>query len=251
MDAAHIIRESVANVSGLRDSASAEPKLAAAVSAVKHYQSLRFRYTYRDLIAGGPYQAAARFFLKELYGDVDYSKRDAQFSRIAGTLQRVLPKQAVATAVALARLHALTEKMDHQMGHALESLVPVASDTQRYVHAWRIVGQKEQRTLQLELVLAMGKDLAKLTNTPGLRWLLKMMRGPAQAAGLPDLQYFLETGFDTFAAMGKYKDGAAGFLKLIEARESNLIVALFDTGLKVQQAISDGVLPPDTSPGGI
>lgn len=75
---------------------------------------------------------------------------------------------------------------------------------------------------------------------------LRMMHGPAQAAGLPDLQHFLETGFDTFAAMGKGKDGAAGFLKLIDARESALIAALFDPGFGVQQAISDKVLPSDT-----
>ena len=247
MEAAQIIRESVAGVSRLRDIAAADATLAAAICAVKRYQSLRFQTTYRDLIAGGPYRAAAQFFLTELYGNLDYSKRDAQFSRIAGTLERILPKQAVATAVALARLHALTEKMDHQMGQCWVSLASMPAEPQRYAHAWRTVGQKEQRTLQLELVLAIGQDLAKLTRTPGLRLLLKMMRGPAQAAGLPDLQHFLETGFDTFAALGKTENNAAGFLRLIEARESELIAALFQTDFQIQQALSDGVLPSDTN----
>lgn len=248
MDAAHIIRESVAVVTELRHRAAADHALAAAVSAIKHYQSLRFRHTYRDLIEGGPYQAAALFFLHELYGDVDYSRRDAQFSRIAGALQRILPKQAVGTAVALARLHALTEELDQQMGHAWASLSALSSDAERYARAWKMVDHKEQRGLQLELVLAIGKDLAKLTRTPGLRIVLKMMRGPAQAAGLPDLQRFLETGFDTFAAMGKVKGGAVGFLERIHTREAELIAALFDPGFDGQRAIANKVLPSDARP---
>jgi hypothetical protein len=249
MDAAHIIRESVATVTDLRHSAAVDRDLAAAVSAVKHYQSRRFQHTYRDLLAGGPYQAAARFFLDELYGDVDYSKRDAQFARIAGALQRVLPKQAIATAVSLARLHALTEDMDHQMGRAWASLASQSCQAQRYAVAWRMIGGQGKRALQLEQVLGIGMDLAKLTRTPGLRLVLKMMRGPAQAAGLPDLQHFLEKGFDTFAAIGKTKDGADGFLKLIQARETELIAVLFDPGFNTQQAISNKVLPPTAQPG--
>ena len=72
----------------------------------------------------------------------DYAERDAQFSRIAGAMQRLFPQQVVATAVALARLHALTEELDHAMGKAW--LAPGADDTMpahvRYVQAWRTVG---------------------------------------------------------------------------------------------------------------
>ena len=65
----------------------------------------------------------------------------------------------------------------------------------------------------------------------GLRMMLKMMRGPAAAAGLGSLQRFLESGFDTFAAMAKSSGGAEGFLNTIEARESALIRMLFDGDL--------------------
>jgi len=61
--------------------------------------------------------------------------------------------------------------------------------------------------------------------------MLKMMRGPAAAAGLSSLQHFLETGFDTFAAMAKRPGGAEAFLEIIRLRETGLIDLLFDAEL--------------------
>lgn len=244
MDSAQIIRASVADVSHLRQLVACDAQLASAVSAVKTYQALRFQNSYRDLISGGPYQAATRFFLDELYGDADYSSRDAQFARIAGAIQRMMPTQAVATAVALARLHAQTEQLDFQMGNAWQSVLAWVNDAERYVLAWRAVGQQEQRLQQLKLVLTIGQDLVTLTRTPGLRILLRMMRRPAVSAGLPDLQHFLESGFDTFAAMGAHKSrGPIRFLALIDTRESEFIHALFDVTFDSSKAVENQVLP--------
>lgn len=243
MDAAKFIRSSVTEVDRLRRSTAADQRLSAAVDAVKHYQSLRFQNSYRDLIESGPYQAAATFFLEELYGVVDYSRRDAQFARIAGAIERLLPQQAIATAVALARLHVLTEQLDHSMGQVWMSAPADKTAAETYVFAWKSVGRRQERDSQLHMVLELGRDLDRLTRTPGLRLLLKMMRRPAHAAGLHELQKFLETGFDTFATLAKQEAGADGFLQLIEARESKLLQALFDQHLNVQQLINDAVLP--------
>ena len=243
MDAAKFIRDSVSEVDRLRRITAADPRLAAAVDAVKEYQSVRFRHSYRDLIDSGPYQAAATFFLDELYGLVDYSRRDAQFSRIAGAIERLLPRQAIATAVALARLHVLTEQLDQSMGRVWMTAPEHTSTAATYVFAWRAVGRRQERETQLEMVLALGRDLDRLTRTAGLRLLLKMMRRPAHAAGLHELQKFLETGFDTFAQLAKKESGTARFLRLIETRESGLIRALFDQDANTQQLIEDSVLP--------
>jgi hypothetical protein len=231
MDAAVTIRESVAQVEQLRLAAASCIGLAAAVSEVKQYQSRRFAATYRDLIEGhGPYRAASNFFLTELYGDADYARRDAQFSRIAGAIQRLLPKTAVETAVSLAKLHLLTERLDQSLG-LFWLQMPTASKTAgihtRYCLAWRQTGQRQMREFQLQVVLEIGRDLDQLTRTAGLRTALKMMRRPAQAAGLADLQHFLELGFDIFATLGREKGGASEFLGIIHQRESALIEALF------------------------
>ena len=58
--------------------------------------------------------------------------------------------------------------------------------------------------------------------------MLKMMRRPAQAAGLDALQQFLEAGFDTFAALARHPQGVAQFLERIESREAALMRDLFD-----------------------
>jgi hypothetical protein len=58
-------------------------------------------------------------------------------------------------------------------------------------------------------MLAVGTALDRYTRNPLLRHSLRLMRGPAQAAGLGVLQAFLERGFDTFGEMR----GATEFLQ--------------------------------------
>ena len=234
MDAAQTIRNAVAQVSALRLEALGNPALAAGIATVKKFQAERFTRTYADALSAGPYKGAARFFVDELYSGRDFTQRDAQFSRIAGALQTFFPKHVVATAVALAQLHALTEEIDHEMGRIWMGNSAAHSDdpTERYMQVWRAVGRPDDRARQLINVLDVGRELDRLTRMPGLRLTLRMMRGPAHAAGLSSLQSFLETGFDTFGAMSGKGSGARAFLALIQARESALIEALFSGDLK-------------------
>ena len=235
MDAAHTIRDAVARVAALRTVALADPALAASIAQVKRFQAERFTRTYADILSAGPYQGAARFFVDELYGDKDYTLRDAQFSRIAGALQTFFPNHVVTTAVALAQLHVLTEEIDHAMGRAWladgngtgNGGGNADDELSRYVNAWRAVGRRDDRARQLNNVLEVGRELDRLTRMPGLRFTLRMMRRPAQAAGLSSLQGFLESGFDTFARMSGKGEGARSFLALIQTRETALMDALF------------------------
>ncbi|RYF62079.1 MAG: hypothetical protein EOO29_46715 [Comamonadaceae bacterium] len=246
MDAAQTIRESIANVTALRVHRTSEPALGAAVGRVKTLQARRFRGTYADLMGSPTFGPAAKFFLEELYSDSDYSARDEQFGRIAGTLQTMFPAAVVATAVALAVLHAQTEELDQAMGRAWTAMDLAeanagtnaaansasagsdATSAARYVAAWRAVGQRAARQQQLQRVIAMGTDLARLTRTPGLRMMLRMMRAPAHAAGMGALQQFLEAGFDTFGQLARQRGGVEQFLATIEARERALMADLFD-----------------------
>ncbi|PKO43271.1 MAG: hypothetical protein CVU30_08510 [Betaproteobacteria bacterium HGW-Betaproteobacteria-3] len=230
MEAAQEIREAVAQVTHLREAARAQPGLGAAVMAVKRLQHQRFAGTYADLLADPRHQQAARFFLDELYGCDDFSERDAQFSRIAGALERLFPAHVVATAVSLARLHVLTEQLDHDLAVQWERLTddPAASEAARYTTAWRAVDRRPERGTQLEVVMAIGSELERLTRMPGLRMALRLMRKPAAAAGLAALQAFLEAGFDTFAVLARQPDGARIFLDTIRTRESAWIDRLFD-----------------------
>lgn len=235
MDATQIIRDAVLRVAQLRQTAAATPGLAQAISAIKHFQARRFAGTYADLLQSQRYHAAALFFLEELYSEKDYSARDSQFARIASALERLFPTQVVQTAVALAQLHRLTEELDLAMAQHWVSQGNVPEVT-RYVRAWRAVDRRSDRNKQLASALEVGGELDRLTRTPGLRLMLKMMRGPANLAGLGSLQRFLESGFDTFAAMGRQGDGAAYFLATVEARETGLIDKLFDAAMPACEA---------------
>lgn len=227
MEAGKTIREAVAKVSRLREQQARQDGLRAAVVAVKALQARRFAGTYADLMRTPTYGAATRFFLEELYSDRDFAERDAQFARIAGTIEKFFPAAVVQTAVDLAELHALTEALDHDMGVHWLAGDAAQSDAARYMRAWQAVGRRQDRDNQLRDVLAIGQELARLTRAPGLRTMLRMMRGPAAAAGLGALQQFLESGFDTFGAMARGGHVPA-FLRIIREREAALIASLFD-----------------------
>jgi len=241
MEAADEIRACLTQVAGLRQAAAAFMPLASGVAQVKRLQVRRFAAAYADLAVGTAYGNAVRFFLEELYSDTDFIARDGQFHRVAGAMQRLLPTQAVQAAVSLARVHALTEQFDHAMGQAwldagpTEGPAPEAT-TRRYMAAWRVVGNRAGRLAQLRGVLDLGAELQRLARTAGLRTMLKMMRGPAQAARLESLQRFLEDGLRAFAAMQGQRGGVRGFLDIVSDRESTFIETLFDGDLPSCQA---------------
>lgn len=235
----------MARVADLRAQAQGDAPLAQAVAAIKRLQSQRFAGTYADLLADVRYAAAARFFLDELYGARDYTERDAQFSRIAGALQRIFPHEVVGTAVALAELHAQTEALDLAMaGQWRHARGQLPSDAQAYIAAWRQVGSPTARRAQLDGVMRIGQELARLTRSRGLRMMLKMMRGPASAAGLGDLQRFLEAGFDTFAALGKTAGATEAFLATITQRETTGLQVMFDANVPEAEAWFTHLPPP-------
>jgi hypothetical protein len=217
-----------------------EPRLIAAIAEVKLLQSLRFRATYADFLRSPIHVAATRFFLEELYGKIDFTERDIQFGRIAGAIERLFPVTVGDLAVNLAEIHALSERLDHEMAeHWLSSggVNGEVSAAERYVRSWRATGQREHRHRQLAVVLQMGHELQRLTQIKSLLIGLKMMRKPAHLAGLSSLQMLLERGFAAFAAMGDAKS----FLSAIECRESAWIAGMFDTDLEIcaQQLTED------------
>ena len=197
-----------------------EPGLDAKVRAVKRYQQQRFRHTYADLLASTRYRRAAAFFLEELYGPDDFSLRDAQFARVVPSITRLFPTEVIATVTALSELHALSEQLDSSMGRALTRVELTAP---AYVAAWRASGASSLRSKQIDLTLRLAGSLDRLTRKTLLRQTLRLMRRPAQAAGLGELQRLLERGFDDFKAM----NGADAFISMVGARERLLASALF------------------------
>ena len=222
-DAGESILQSLAEVAAERAARLADPGLGAGVAAVKQFQHARFTRTYGDLLDHSRYGGAAAFFLDDLYGPADFSERDRQFVRIVPALLRIFPSAIVSTIGDLAELHALSERLDSGMARCLGAQAP---DGHSYAQAWRTQGDRPARERQIALMLAIGTALDRYTRNLLLRNSLRVMRGPAQAAGLGSLQRFLERGFDAFRAMG----GAQEFLATIALRERGLAELLFGGG---------------------
>jgi hypothetical protein len=219
-DLANPILECLREVATERLRRQSDPSLAAAVLRVKAFQHARFTQTYVDLLANPRYADAARFFLDDLYGPRDFAQRDEQFARVIPGVVRLFPQEIVQTVLSLSELHALSEHLDSEMGELLRVGVV---DAARYGQAWRVVAQPQARERQIALMLVVGQALDGYTRSLFLRQSLRLMRGPANAAGLGALQAFLERGFDTFRQLR----GAGGFLELIAQRERALAVSLF------------------------
>ena len=222
-DRADFISHCLREVQQQREARAGDPTLATRVVAVKQFQHQRFAHTYADLLASPRYAGAASFFLQDLYGPDDFSERDRQFMRVVPALVKVFPRDLLATIADLASLHALSERLDTAMGRALSG-API--DAASYGRAWRVGGEPESRERQIALMASIGSALDRYTRHAWVRRSLRLMRGPAQAAGLSALQSFLERGFDTFCGM----DGAAEFLDIISRRERALAAQLFAGG---------------------
>lgn len=215
-------------VAAERAARAEDAALAGSADAVKRYQHARFGVTYADLMAQPRYVAAAEFFLTDLYGPADFSDRDDQFARIVPALVRLFPAHIVDTVAELAELHALSERLDTAMARQRIATggVGLTVTGAEYGAWWRAVGDAASRERQIVLMVSVGQALDRYTRNRLLRQSLRLMRGPAAAAGLGALQGFLERGFDTFRDMA----GAEVFLSTIASRERALAARLFTGG---------------------
>jgi len=237
-DSAATILDRLKVVDAERQRRSADPELNARVVALKGFQQRRFSHTYADLLLSPRYGAASRYFLDELYGAKDFTRRDHQFARVAPAVVRLFPGELAETIATLAELHALSEILDTATGTQLTSDRIGAVD---YIRAWQGVGRAPDRDRQIALTLGIAAQLDRLTRLPLLRNSLRLMRAPSRAAGLFELQRVLETGFDTFRAM----NGAQEFIALVGSRERDFGAALFsaqpdgaDANASMQRALA-------------
>lgn len=219
----HILAR-LAEVQVARERERNDAAFASSLKQLKAYQAARFERTYADLLHSSRYSAATRFFLRELYGPNDFSGRDLQFARVAPNVVRMFPKSVTHTVAALVDLHALSESLDQAMATAIGNQSLTAAS---YCRAWQLTARPSDRARQIALTAEIALALDQHTNNRLIKTSLRVMRGPAVAAGLADLQQFLETGFDAFAQMR----GAQEFITLVKDREQALAAALFSANL--------------------
>lgn len=206
----------LAEVSRLRSPGLADSEKAARLT-LRAWQAQRLARTYADLLESDRHREAAGFFLTDLYGPKDCSARDAEIARVVPVLVRMLPAPALETLVDAVRMDALSESLDADMVGRLREMDALdAIEEACYAEAYRRCGRQAEREAQIALILEIGHALDRLTRMPLLATSLKLMKKPAEMAGLGALHSFLFRGFHAFRRMR----GADEFLSRVAETET-------------------------------
>ncbi|MEH6461479.1 hypothetical protein V7714_16410 [Chitinimonas sp. JJ19] len=183
------------------------------------WQADRLAVTYADLRGSERYAQATAFFLSDLYGPRDFSKRDQDGERIVGKMRALLPARAMAAIQSALHLNRLSHELDAAMAVQLFDEMGLSTiDAASYAEAYRRCGLDARRE-QIDLVDKLGHELDAVVQKPLVQLALKLAHGPAHMAGLGELQDFLERGVAAFLHM----KGADEFLATICERETRIL----------------------------
>ena len=216
----------LAEARDLRLAAAADPVRGQRRDRLRAWQAARLAKTHADLLASPQFNIAATFFLSDLYGPKDFSERDTEMEKVLPIMTTMLPVSGLRTLLLAVEVDALSERFDAEMvvvlGKRLDQDGLALDD---YAAAYRQVGDRDGRELQIRLIGETGEALDALAHKAFAGAALKLMHGPAQLAGLGELHAFLERGFNAFRSLRR----ADEFLETIVQRERELTVSLFTT----------------------
>ena len=220
------LKRFLAEARDLRLAAAADPVRGQRRDRLRAWQAARLAKTHADLLASPKFNIAATFFLSDLYGPKDFSERDTEMEKVLPIMTTMLPVSGLRTLLLAVEVDALSERFDAEMVAVLGKRLDqdgLALDD--YAAAYRQVGDRDGRELQIRLIGETGEALDALAHKAFAGAALKLMHGPAQLAGLGELHAFLERGFNAFRSLRR----ADEFLETIVQRERELTVSLFTT----------------------
>ncbi len=191
------------------------------MAMLRAWQAQRLARTYADFLADPRYAPASRFFLDDIYAPKDFTQRNEDVIRIHEFMSRILPARVLKTLTMAIELNNLTEDLDAKLLKVLLNDLGVTDriTEAQYAEAYRLCDNYEDRVRQIEMIVAIGRDLERLVRHRVIGWTLRMARGPAYRAGWKELQDFLEHGYNSFRRMGK----ADKFLNAIYDREMQIL----------------------------
>lgn len=207
-------------IAAARASLARDQRLLAAVKSLQFWQAQRLQRTYADYATHPRYRDAVAFFLQDLYGPHDFTRRDRDLRRVLHQWERLLPQRALEALVHALELEALSQSLDIATATALGDAEPAPAS---YADAYRRADRRDDRQRQIWLTVAAGRALDSLIETQAVGITLRAARLPARVLGVGTLQAFLERGYRAFKTMG----GAAELLQTIQQRETTIMHRLF------------------------
>lgn len=195
----------------------------ASLPLLRSWQTRRLEASFADVLADPTMHEAGRFFLSDLYSDRDFSGRDRDVDRIMPVMVHLLPDSLLRAARDAIELHVLSHSLDLRLVEGMDRRRLRRLDDARYAEIYREAGLPRLRQRQIDLIVAVGRSLDAAVQRHGVYRILRASRLPAKAAGLSELQGFLERGFHAFDRLG----GADRFLDRIARGESEISRRLF------------------------
>lgn len=182
---------------------------------LQQWQRRRIARSFDDLNQQAGYRPAVEFFLSEIYGGLRFRERDQDMSKVMPAMTRFLPDPALLTMSEAFELQAISLEFDMDMAGFMATEKIDGLDMPRYCEVYRACSDKQGRERQILLIRKLGYDLDKLVRKPLVNYLVRLLRGPAHAAGFGALQEFLESGLNSFRAL----PDPAYFIETIYDRE--------------------------------
>jgi len=192
---------------------------------LRRWQTRRLEASFDRFLRDPQRRPAAQFFLSDVYNEHDFAQRDADIARVLPMMQRLLPENLLSTVADAIELGLLTHALDLRMAQVLQTIGGSRRrmDADLYARAYRIAGLPRLRNYQIDLIARVGLGLGHALRLPGVSMLLRLSRTPARAAGLSQLQGFLERGFEAFGQLGD----VSRFIAEIEQDERDISRRLF------------------------
>lgn len=187
------------------------------------FQLARMERSFADLLEQETYRPACDFFLSELYGGLDFRKRDQDIGRVMPVMTRFLPDRVLGSMADAFELQAISLEFDKKMAKYIAQKNMDALDMDRYCEVYRACSDRAGRERQIQLIRKLGYELDKLVHRPFVNYLVRLLRGPAHAAGFGALQEFLEEGLYSFRGL----EDSSYFIETIYEREWRAMERMF------------------------
>ena len=222
--AANRFRKYIARSNELHTGYLEDPAMLAAYDRFANWQLEYLLPLFDDLHSQPGYTEALDFTMSDLAG-IGISGRDDDLERAAPAITRMLPRRALATIAAAAKMNARVLRVNLAICRCLmiDGRLPEQITEHDYYLACREASSLDECVELVHLITDLGRTLSTLVDVPMIGLTLRAMRGPAHATGFGALQEFLETGYRTFRNIPDIQY----FLKVIETRTIEVFETIY------------------------
>lgn len=200
------------------------PGFSTRLATLRRWQATRIRAIHQPIADRHDGAPLLDFLTRRFYLEADWSELTARPERVAARIHRILSDDR--PLVIAVQLQHSADALDVRMAHALTArdatgvMTPTA-----YVHAFREVGELEQREQQIAGLEELVELLAGYAHNRGAYWAFKLAGGPARALGMGQTYRLLADGF---AAMRATRD-LPGATQAAARAQHRLLTRLLNT----------------------